>query len=328
MKQETPCISIIMPTYNREKLILRPINSIIKQNYKNWQLIVIDDQSTDNTYELIQKLSSKDDRIKIVKNTGRKGLHHARNIGFENASGEFIAFLDSDDEWNNPDYLSNSINTLKKYKKKVCVALWKFKTENDLEFQIIPDQKKTLEDVFKLSEPNSENNVLIFKDFLKKAYLFNIVDWLYVQRLNTLIVYKDVFNDIGYLSPELPYGEDTELFFRIFWHYDFCYINEVNCWQYKGDNNIMGFDWKANDDETLQKLINTRNGQSNAILCIKKQAKKYNDKRARKKIIQAIQNEVSHNYFNIYKVYQKKNKFAASLWNRLYAYYYRFLTLI
>ncbi|WKV07997.1 glycosyltransferase family 2 protein [Thermoanaerobacterium sp. CMT5567-10] len=92
-------VSIIMPTYNCEKYIEQAINSVINQTYKEWELLVIDDGSEDNTVEIIKELSKKDSRIRFVKNEKNQGVSATRNIGISLANGNWIAFLDSDDMW-------------------------------------------------------------------------------------------------------------------------------------------------------------------------------------------------------------------------------------
>ena len=96
-QNDTPTVSIIIPTYNRAGLILQTIESIRNQTYSNWQLIIVDDGSKDNTEELVSR--TKDDRIQFIK-AGRIGIGgKIKNIGLANATGEFIAFNDSDDLW-------------------------------------------------------------------------------------------------------------------------------------------------------------------------------------------------------------------------------------
>src|SRR6187549_1636408 len=93
----TPKVSIILPTYNRAGLIMETIESIRTQTYSNWELIIVDDGSDDNTEEKISHL--KDEKIQFIK-AGRIGIGgKIKNIGLSNASGEFIAFNDSDDLW-------------------------------------------------------------------------------------------------------------------------------------------------------------------------------------------------------------------------------------
>lgn len=92
-------ISIIMPAYNCEKYIEEAIISVIKQTYRLWELIVVDDGSRDNTVEIIKGLSCKDDRIKLYINKENQGVSATRNRGISLADGDWIAFLDSDDLW-------------------------------------------------------------------------------------------------------------------------------------------------------------------------------------------------------------------------------------
>jgi glycosyltransferase involved in cell wall biosynthesis len=107
---ENQCLfSIIIPTYNRAHLISRAIDSVVNQTYKNWELIIVDDGSTDNTKELVENYSRKDNRVRYVyqENAERSA---ARNKGIENAKGEYVCFLDSDDY-----YLPNHLLNLSKH---------------------------------------------------------------------------------------------------------------------------------------------------------------------------------------------------------------------
>lgn len=92
-------ISVIIPTFNRAHIIKDAIDSVLMQTYSNWECLVIDDGSTDNTESLIEELKSIDNRIKYIKRptTRTKGAATCRNIGLENAIGDYIQFLDSDD---------------------------------------------------------------------------------------------------------------------------------------------------------------------------------------------------------------------------------------
>lgn len=92
-------VSIIMPSYNTANFIEETVESVIKQTYGNWELIIVDDCSTDNTDEKVQKYFS-DPRIKYIKNEKNSGAAITRNRALEMASGRWIAFLDSDDLWN------------------------------------------------------------------------------------------------------------------------------------------------------------------------------------------------------------------------------------
>ena len=92
-------VSIITPTYNSEKYIAKTIESIIDQTYKNWELIITDDCSVDNTNLIIQSYIKIDPRIKLFQLKGNSGAGKARNNSIREANGRFIAFCDSDDLW-------------------------------------------------------------------------------------------------------------------------------------------------------------------------------------------------------------------------------------
>lgn len=94
----TPKISIIIPTYNREKVIAKTLDCIIAQTYDNWECLVVDDFSSDNTWSILQQYASKDSRIYALKNEKTKGACGARNTGFIRSTGEFVQFFDSDDQ--------------------------------------------------------------------------------------------------------------------------------------------------------------------------------------------------------------------------------------
>lgn len=96
-KDRNPLISIIMPTFNRVNFLKKAIKSIQKQTYDNFELIVVDDASTDNTENLISSL--RDNRLIYVKNPKNMGGAASRNVGIHLAKGEYIGFLDDDDEW-------------------------------------------------------------------------------------------------------------------------------------------------------------------------------------------------------------------------------------
>ena len=91
-------VSIIMPTYNAEKYIQESINSVINQTYTNWELIIINDGSTDKTLEIIKENQLIDSRIKLINQINKKQAA-ARNAGFKIAKGDWIAIIDSDDLW-------------------------------------------------------------------------------------------------------------------------------------------------------------------------------------------------------------------------------------
>lgn len=95
-----PQVSIIMPCHNGEKYISDAISSVISQTFSDWELLIVDDNSTDGSVKVIEDFCKKDSRIELLHTEKSTGLPAtARNVGIKNASGRFIAFLDCDDMW-------------------------------------------------------------------------------------------------------------------------------------------------------------------------------------------------------------------------------------
>lgn len=92
-------VSIVMPAYNSEEYIKESVYSVIAQTWCNWELLIIDDGSTDNTCLIVEQLSEKDLRIRLFRNSVNRGVAASRNMGILHSAGEWIAFLDSDDCW-------------------------------------------------------------------------------------------------------------------------------------------------------------------------------------------------------------------------------------
>ena len=109
MTSEKPLVSIIMPVYNTEKYLDQSIGSVIQQTYENWELIVVDDGSKDNSVSIIQSYAQKDQRIHLINNdSDQHGPGIARNIGLDHIRGKYTYFIDSDD-WIDKDLLTDTV---------------------------------------------------------------------------------------------------------------------------------------------------------------------------------------------------------------------------
>lgn len=94
-----PLITVIMPAYNVAPYIEGSVKSVIDQTYTNWELLILEDRSTDDTYAIAQKLAQSDERIRVIQNEKNSGVAKTRNRGIQMAQGTYIALLDSDDQW-------------------------------------------------------------------------------------------------------------------------------------------------------------------------------------------------------------------------------------
>lgn len=113
MRDNQPLVSIIMPVYNCEKYISEAIESVLSQSYQNWELLIVDDGSTDHSPEIIDRYAQKDVRIQSFHNKN-EGVSAARNFALSKISGELVTFIDSDDVYH-PDRLQRMVQIFEKY---------------------------------------------------------------------------------------------------------------------------------------------------------------------------------------------------------------------
>ncbi|PIP27332.1 MAG: hypothetical protein COX30_02450 [Candidatus Moranbacteria bacterium CG23_combo_of_CG06-09_8_20_14_all_39_10] len=184
MKKQ-PLISIVTPVFNREKLIVECIRSVQEQEYQNYEHIIIDDCSTDDTTTVIESFAKTDARIILVKSLTNSGAKpgKVRNIGIKMAKGELIAFLDSDDIWE---------------KEKLSKQLDFFQT-NDLDFSYHP--------LARLGA-NSDGPTSFWgrdcfqKDFFRGLFLSNFIPTC------SVLVKKKALEDVNFFDESLKYSED------------------------------------------------------------------------------------------------------------------------
>ena len=178
----------------------RAVNSVINQTYTDFECIVVDDASSDDTPEVINLFN--DNRLVYVRNEFNKGASASRNNGIRLAKGELISFLDDDDEWMN-DKLEKQVDLLEKSSFNVgLVYCWMSYIKNDKE-------------LYKY-QPNLKG--YIFKDMLDKQAIGNS---------STLLIRRNVVNDIGEFDESLPRGNDGDFIRRVCRKYKVDLIPEV-----------------------------------------------------------------------------------------------------
>lgn len=124
-------ISVIMPAFNCEKYISKSIDSVLHQTHKNWELIIVNDNSSDNTASIANEYAKKDSRIRVINQIPNAGCAQARNLGVSEAKGMYIAFLDSDDVWV-AEKLEKQLSLLSKKKAQIVYSSYDFIDENDV----------------------------------------------------------------------------------------------------------------------------------------------------------------------------------------------------
>lgn len=181
-----------MPAYNCEKFIRVSINSIINQSYKNWEVIIIDDCSTDKTADIIMNYTNKDKRIKFLRLNVNSGAAIARNRGINIAKGEFIAFLDSDDYWKK-EKLYKQINFMKKNQFNfTCTDYAKINESGEFLNKVIKSREQSnYEQLLKTCPGNS--TVVYNANILGK---YNIPD---IKKRNDYLMWLQVIKKAGIL---------------------------------------------------------------------------------------------------------------------------------
>lgn len=122
-------VSVIMPAYNSARFIMDSIRSVQEQTYTNWEILVINDASVDQTGEKVKQIMANDDRIKLFNNTNNLGAGFCRNKGIKASKGDYIAFLDADDLWK-PKKLKTQLKFMEENRLAVCFSSYERISEN------------------------------------------------------------------------------------------------------------------------------------------------------------------------------------------------------
>jgi glycosyltransferase involved in cell wall biosynthesis len=199
--ENKPTVSIIVPTYNRGRLIARSVKSVLNQTYQDFELIIVDDASTDNTEEVVSSFNDK--RIRYVRHKENRGEAAARNTGIKAARCDYIAYQDSDDEWL-PEKLAKQMKLLEDASPEVGVIYTGFwKTEN---------HRKTYIPFSWVNQKNGD----IHKELLKGNFIGSPV----------VLIKKDCFNRVGLFDERLCNLVDWEMWLRISKQYHFRCVDE------------------------------------------------------------------------------------------------------
>lgn len=181
-------ISVIMPAYNAERYITEAIQSVIAQTFTDWELIVIDDASQDSTAEIVQKLLIQDTRILFLQNLQNSGVATTRNRGLDIATGEYIAFLDSDDIWL-PNKLQLQYDYIFTTNSDLCYTAYQVFSDDDRAYLLNFDVPKTIsyDDMLKVnsigcSTATVRRSILPSPTFNSKLFHEDYVLWLTLLR--------------------------------------------------------------------------------------------------------------------------------------------------
>lgn len=237
-------ISVIIPTYNRATLTKRAIESVLNQNIQPYEIIVVDDGSTDNTKEVLQSFGDKIVTI-YQKNSG---VSVARNRGIKEAKGEWLALLDSDDIW-----LNKKLSTQISYHK------------NNPHIKISQTNEEWLRDGEVIKQP---------KKYKKKAgYIFKDILTHSTISPSTIVTSREIFDNIGYFDESLNVCEDYDLWLRVALKYEIGLIEEILTIKYGGHiDQLSTTTWGMNRFrvEALEKHIDSEFKEDVLKVIIKK----------------------------------------------------------
>lgn len=226
-------VSVIIPTYNRAHLVSEAINSVLNQTYQDFEIIVVDDGSTDETHE---KLKPYQDKIKYVY-VKNGGTAYARNVGMKMAKGEYITFLDSDDLYY-PHKIKIQANFLDKYNDIAMVytelsafdsnMLWEEFHLKKYHESAYKNNDVTYEDIFSETISISAAGLNIEKWGNRKIYIGNIFD-KYFQNLivftNSVMFRRKILETIGMQDEQYWLFEEYDFVLRITKHYRVAFID-------------------------------------------------------------------------------------------------------
>ena len=185
-----PKVTIIIPTYNRADLLPQALESALIQDFTDYEILVLDDASIDNTHEIILPYL-KDNRIRYIKHPKNIGINSNRNYGLSVAKGEYIAMLDSDDTWISNTKLKRQKEILDMHPDIALVGTY---------CSIINTKNEKLGEIRTHSADSSiRKNMMIINQFVQSSVLIR----------------KQVLDQIGYYDNNIPIWEDYELWLRI-----------------------------------------------------------------------------------------------------------------
>jgi glycosyltransferase involved in cell wall biosynthesis len=227
----SPKVSIIVPTYNRATYILEAIDSVQKQTYSNWELLVVDDGSTDNTVDLINQV--KDERVQLHRTATRLGITGTRNEGLRKTNGELIAFIDSDDLWA-PAKLEKQVAALNQY------PLAGFSITGGYNFR-------------KLNEPLAffykQHDGLKYDDLLIPFFKSE------AAAITPSLIFRKECLEVTGIFTETNFFADLEFFLSLASHYKGIILYEHLVYRRLHDSNISSKEWEKGEEEGIR-LIN------------------------------------------------------------------------
>ncbi len=234
-------ITVVIPTYNCLNYLPKAIESVLKQDHENIELIVVNDNSDDGTAEYLERLVMRDTRVIVITTEG-VGVSSARNLGINKSSGEYIAFLDSDDSWHDG-------------KLQAQISMHQLNPELGMSFtnyEHLTESNQKLADCFSYWSQfqGCDEQAKILDDPLNIIFSNNLIG------TSTVMMKKSVFEKTGLFDTELKYAEDWQLWLKVCECFDVAVIPEVYVSYLIRDGSITQTDEnKLNNLESIENII-------------------------------------------------------------------------
>lgn len=231
MKEKNPLVSIIVPVFNRERLIEETLDSIKNQTYTNWECLLVEDGSTDNTTQIIKKYIKKDIRFKLLfrPDTRKKGGNACRNYGFEKSQGNFIQWFDSDDLM---------------HKNKILDKIEVFVNNPDIDF-VVCEGIEFLD--------TKENRFTKWDKITSKDPLVDHITGKVSLHTNGPLFKKSFLNDKLLFNEKLQRKQEWEFYSRLlFESVNYFPLRKILYYFRQHQNSINGF----NSSKTINSIIN------------------------------------------------------------------------
>jgi len=294
-QNDQPLISVIVPVYNHEKFIGATIDSVLSQTYQNWELLIVDDCSTDKSWKIIQEYAKKDNRIKIFRNDENRGLIPNWKLLIDNSRGKYIAFLEGDDAF---------------CKKNLAEKIEIFASFHDLgmvycNFQIINDIGDTLiDDVYKKLNTATYRNRNI--DPVEYLYAKTLLFSTYSQ----IMIKKDVLSISGYPR---SLDSDEKVFLPSDWDFNF---------RLSTKNKIYFIDYVLLKyrKHTTNNSASTLKVSKQLLMILDDYSKEFSNNQDVQKAIQYMKGKTC--YFNT--IFYLENGLKKDAWNEFFSYAKKF----
>lgn len=213
--------SIIIPLYNKANYIVKTVQSVLKQTYQQFEIIVVNDGSTDNGFEIVKQI--KDSRIRLIQKENG-GVCSARNVGISNAKYDYIALLDADDYWDK-DFLSEASKLIEDFPQ---AALWGINFAEIYEGKLIRELPTGLPKGFRG----------IVEDYFEMPEKMGRISDLFCS--SSVVIRKSIFDHTGMFDERLKYSEDIDMWYRIIANFPVAFYDRyMSFYQYDADNRAM-----------------------------------------------------------------------------------------